>query len=131
MKASPPIQACCKTVFVTGNALSAAIPAFTFTNIDPGETVDCGKKACTVSALASVQYEPGATGGGWAICQLVDGSDIQCQYYGQADDTFFHMSTVSASVAVGPGTHTVQTQIYVEQSNSTLQYYNMEYHAVK
>ena len=132
MKASPPhMTAGGKSVFYTGNALSASIPSFTFNNIDPGETVNCGKNPCTVTALASVQYEPGATGGGWAICQLIDGVDAQCQYYGQADTTFFVVSTVSASMAVGPGTHTVQTQIYVEQANSTLQYYNLEYHAVK
>jgi hypothetical protein len=127
----PPIQELKvkKEVFISGNGDSTSIAPFTFTNLDSGSVLSCTRTPCTISATAQVQYEPGATGGGWAICLLVDGVDIECQYLGQADDTFFHSGSVQGSVSAAIGNHTVQTQLYVEQNNSTYQYFAMTYAA--
>jgi hypothetical protein len=115
-----------KEAYVTGNGLSSPLTTFGYTNIDSGTTLTC-TKPCVISADATVQYEPGATGGGWAIATLLDGGTIQSQYQNQADDTFFHVGNITSSISAGIGTHTVQTQVYVEQNNSTYQFYNMHY----
>ena len=123
----PPIQTLKQKneAFVTGNGLSTSLPQFTFVPIDSGTVLSC-KKACTVSAEVTAQVQTG--GADWAICILVDGADIECQYQGvQSGPSSFVVGNASGSVGAAAGSHTVQTQLYSESTTGTYQYFAMHY----
>src|SRR5437868_559615 len=65
--------------YVTGNGESTALPQFQFTPIDSGTTLNC-KKACALAAEVTAQIQ--SAGADWAICIVIDGADVECQYQG-------------------------------------------------
>jgi len=126
-KAQPPAQVLKlkKETYVTGNGFSTSLPQFQFTTID-SETLSC-TRVCTVSADVSSQMQTG--GADWAICVLVDGNTMECQYQGvQSGPSSFVVGNVGGSLGnLAIGSHTVQTQLYTESSTATYQYYAMHY----
>lgn len=111
--------------YVTGNGESASLTQFAFTPIDSGTTLNC-KKACTLSAEATSQMNTG--GADWAICIVIDGADVECQYQGvQSGPSGFVVGNASGSTTGGIGAHTFQTQLYTESASATYQFFNMHY----
>jgi len=111
--------------YVTGNGLSAPLPQFQFTPIDSGTTLNC-KKACTLSAEVTSQIQ--TAGADWAICIVIDGADVECQYQGvQSGPSSFVVGNASGSVGGGIGGHTFQTQLYTESASATYQFFNIHY----
>jgi hypothetical protein len=125
--AQPPAQVLKmkKEIFVTGNGLSTSLPQFQFTTIDT-ESTSCSK-VCTISADVSSQMNTG--GADWAICVLVDGATMDCQYQGvQSGPSSFVVGNVTGSLgSLAIGSHTIQTQLYTESASATYQYYAMHY----
>src|ERR1700733_7701450 len=111
--------------YVTGNGLSTALPQFAFTPIDAGTTLNC-KKICTLTAEVSSQVNTG--GADWAICIVIDGANVECQYQGvQSGPSSFVMGNASGSVGGAIGNHTFQTQLYSESASGTYQFFNIHY----
>ena len=111
--------------YVTGNGQSTALPQFAFTPIDAGTTLNC-KKTCTLSAEVTSQMNTGAAD--WAICIVIDGADVSCQYQGvQSGPSGFVMGNASGSVGGAAGNHTFQTQLYTESASATYQFFNIHY----
>ena len=111
--------------FVTGNGESTALTQFSFTPLDSGTVLNC-KKACVVSAEVTTQMNTG--GADWAICIVVDGSNIECQYQGvQSGPSSFVTGNATGNASVAAGNHTFQTQLYSESTTATYQYYAMHY----
>jgi len=111
--------------YVTGNGESTALTQFSFTPIDSGTTLNC-KKACTLAAEATAQMNTG--GADWAICLVIDGADVECQYQGvQSGPSTFVVGNASGSTTGGIGHHTFQTQLYTESASATYQFFNMHY----
>ena len=111
--------------FVTGNGLSTALPQFSFTPIDSGTVLNC-KKACIVSADVTAQMNTG--GADWAICIVVDGTDIECQYQGvQSGPSSYVVGNATANASAAAGDHTFQTQLYTESASASYQYFAMHY----
>jgi len=85
-------------------------------------TVNCGNAAgCHIGQESMVQLR---TTGDWAICLLVDGSYTTCQYQGHLPDVGSYVvgNARGFSAPVAQGTHTVQTQVYVEVSGALYQW---------
>ncbi len=114
-----------KEAYVTGNGSSTGLAQFSYTPIDSGTTLNC-TKACTVSADVTSQVQ--TAGADWAICIVVDGTQIECQYQGvQAGPSSFVVGNVSASAPAAIGSHTFQTELYTESASATYQFFNMHY----
>jgi hypothetical protein len=111
--------------FVIGNGNGTPFPQFGFTPIDPGTVLNC-KRACILSASGSVQVSTG--GADWALCLVMDGSPIECQYQGvQSGPSGFVMGNAQLSASFPAGAHTFQTQLYTDSASATYQYFSMHY----
>lgn len=111
--------------FVIGNGNSTPLPQFAFTPIDPGTVLHC-KAACTLSASASVQMSTG--GADWALCLVLDGAAIECQYQGvQSGPSGFVMGNAQVAASFAAGDHTFQTQLYTDGDAAAYQYFSMHY----
>jgi hypothetical protein len=87
--------------------------------------VNC-KKACVLSASASVQVSTG--GADWALCLVMDGSPIECQYQGvQSGPSGYVMGNAQLATGFDAGPHTFQTQLYTDGTAATYQYFSMHY----
>jgi hypothetical protein len=122
-----------KRTYITSGAPFLAVPAATFTVLDPGTTVNCpGTTACRllVSAWAT---SANATGGNRALCLVVDGAIVGfCAYLG-SDDTsglFSHMTSLDEPVAIGPGNHSALIYEFSNGGN-TVAFYRTLYEVVK
>ncbi|HSC18788.1 MAG TPA: hypothetical protein VLC74_07725 [Rhizomicrobium sp.] len=111
--------------FVIGNGNGTPFPQFEFTPIDSGTVLNC-KSKCILSASASVQV---ATGGAdWALCLVMDGAPIECQYQGvQSGPRGFVMGNAQVAARFGAGAHTFQTQLYADGASATYEYFSMHY----
>ena len=92
-----------------------------FNNVDTATTIKCANTAgCTIGVASMVQIAPPA-GTSWAICPVVDGNLISppCPFQGSLPDvSSFVTGNGQSNFAVANGTHTVQLQVYVDQSSS-------------
>ena len=111
--------------FVLGNGNGTPFPQFAFTPIDSGTVLNC-KAACVLSASASVQVSTG--GADWALCLVMDGSPIECQYQGvQSGPSGFVMGNAQLATSFPAGPHTFQTQLYTDGTSATYDYFSMHY----
>jgi hypothetical protein len=118
-----------KTVTGVGNGLGAAL-ATGFNTIDE-RTVSCTVAAgCAIGFEAMAQLKP--QGSDWAICLLIDGVSVSCQYQGiQGSTTGYVVGNARGMGTVAQGTHTVTTQIYTESSTAIYTYYQTDYRIYK
>lgn len=99
-----------------GSGLSAGF------NFIESRTVKCGNAAgCHIGQESMVQV---STTGNWAICLSVNGSYTTCQYQGNLPDVGSYVvgNARGFSVSVPTGTHTVQTEVYVDVASSLAQW---------
>ncbi|MBQ0959045.1 hypothetical protein KAK06_08735 [Ideonella sp. 4Y11] len=118
-----------KTVTGVGNGLGAALTL-------GFNTVDERSVSCTVAAGCAIGFESMAQlkpqGSDWAICLLIDGNSVSCQYQGvQGSTTGYVVGNARGMGTVTQGTHTVTTQIYTESSTATYTYYQTDYRIYK
>jgi len=87
-------------------------------------------QACTIGLESMAQLTTG--GGDWAICLKVDGIAPSCQYQGvQGSLTGLVVGNArGARQNLAPGTHTVETQIHVQNSGS-LYFFHTDYRVYK
>jgi len=113
------------TYDVTGNGQSASLPQFSFTTV-ADTSVNCGKKACSIGIEAMAQIQ--SAGADWAICLVVDGGDVECQYQGiQAGPSSFVSGNARGFISgLSSGTHDVQLQLYSESATGTYQFFDMD-----
>ena len=108
-----------RTYMVSGSIPKGKALVAGYNNVDDPMTITCaGVRGCTfeVDAMASVSIAVRASG--WSICAVVDGvlvSNPPCAYQDQAMGFFTGNSRQSFQVA--KGTHTVQTQIYIQSAS--------------
>ena len=97
-----------------------------FNNVDAATTINCPAAAgCTIGVRSMVQIAPPA-GTNWAICPVVDGLSMSppCPYQGLLPSTSsFVTGNGLSNFAVAKGPHTVQLQVYVDQTSGL---YNWE-----
>jgi len=117
------------TIDVNGNGESASLPQFAFTEVADA-SVSC-KKACSIEVEAMSQIQ--TAGADWAICLVVDGVDVSCQYQGvQAGPSSFVVGNARGfAAALAVGTHDVQMQLYSESATATYQYFQMDVNILK
>jgi len=113
------------TYDAVGNGFSASLPQFAFTTIATS-TIKCGNSGgCSVGIEAMNQMNTG--GADWAICLLIDGSSVSCQYQGvQSGPSGFVVGNARGWGTVSAGTHTVDTQLYTESASATYQYFQTD-----
>jgi hypothetical protein len=114
-----------KSWLAAGNGGGASLPQFAFTTVDT-TTVSCTVTNCTIGVETMAQIQP--KGGDWAICLLVDGSSVSCQYQGLQGQTTGYAVGNARGVATGLaiGNHTVTTQLYAEGSGCVYAYYQTD-----
>lgn len=118
-----------KTVTGVGNGNAAALTA-------GFNTIDERTIACTVAAGCAIGFEAMAQikpqGSDWAICLLIDGSSVSCQYQGvQGSTTGWVVGNARGMGTVTQGTHTVTTQVYTESSTAVYAYFQTDYRLYK
>jgi len=118
------------TYDAVGNGLSTALPQFAFTTV-ASSVVKCSNAAgCSIGIEASNQIQ--TAGADWAICLLIDGASVSCQYQGvQAGPSSFVIGNARGWGTVASGTHTVDTQLYTESASATYQYFQTDVRVYK
>jgi hypothetical protein len=113
------------TYDASGNGQSASLPQFAFTTIASSK-VKCGNATgCSIGIESMAQLRTG--GGDWAICLLIDGNAVSCQYQGvQSGPSGFVVGNARGWGSVSKGSHTVETQLYAEGSGATYQYFQTD-----
>jgi hypothetical protein len=90
-----------------------------FNTID-SHTLNCKKGPCTVAVTEMVQLQ--TPDGLWAICPNVDGTYTNpgCPYQGSiaAGGSSYVTGNGQGSITVATGSHTVRTDVYVNQASS-------------
>jgi hypothetical protein len=99
-----------------------------FQPVDTPVTINCQSVVgCTIGAEHWLQMGGQSTGGNlWAICTVVDGTtQFLCPYQGYLPtDGSYVTGSFNLAVAVGPGTHTVQEQVYTNSGAIIGDYHN-------
>jgi hypothetical protein len=104
-----------------------------WTPVDDGETVNCAK-ICSIVATQLVGLNVGdnGTGTSYSVCFFVDGNMVNpCFNSGTStiNDNFntFTVSNMAFVTGLPVGSHTVQTQVFVNQNGASLLGYNLRY----
>jgi hypothetical protein len=118
------------TYNATGNGVSTALPQFAFTTI-ASNTIKCGNATgCSVGIGTMSQIQ--SAGADWAICLLIDGTSVSCQYQGvQSGPSSYVVGNARGWGTVSSGTHTVDTQLYTESASATYQYFQTDVNVYK
>jgi len=114
------------TYDAVGNGLSTALPQFAFTTV-ASNNVKCNHlHGCSIGIESMAQMHTG--GADWAICLLIDGSSVSCQYQGvqSGPSTYVVGNARGWASAVPNGFHTVETQLYTESASATYQYFQTD-----
>jgi hypothetical protein len=113
------------TYDASGNGNSASLPQFAFTTI-ASSVVKCGNAGgCSIGIEAMNQMKTG--GADWAICLLIDGASVSCQYQGvQSGPSGYVVGNARGWGTVSSGTHTVDTQLYTESGSASYQYFQTD-----
>jgi len=123
-----------KKTYITSGAPFLAVPAATFTTLDPGGTVTCaGASNCTLVVDAWATSGGNAAGGDRALCTIVDGSIVGfCAYLGNDLTTgeFSAFSSNDANIVIGPGNHSVSIQVF-SNGGTTVAFYSTRYRVYK
>jgi len=113
------------TYDASGNGLSASLPQFAFTTVASSVVKCTNSGGCSIGIEAMNQIQ--SAGADWAICLLIDGSSVSCQYQGvQAGPSSFVVGNARGWGTVAFGTHTVDTQLYTESASATYQYFQTD-----
>ena len=113
------------TYDAVGNGLSAALPQFAFTTVATSVVKCTNSGGCSIGIEAMNQIQ--SAGADWAICLLIDGSSVSCQYQGvQAGPSSFVVGNARGWGTVAFGNHTVDTQLYTESASATYQYFQTD-----
>jgi hypothetical protein len=109
----------------SGNGFSTSLPQFAFTTIATS-MVKCSNAAgCSIGIETMAQIQ--SAGADWAICLLIDGGSVSCQYQGvQAGPSSFVVGNARGWGTVALGTHQVDTQLYTESASATYQYFQTD-----
>lgn len=110
-----------KTYVAAGNGNGAALAQFAFTTVDT-TTVSC-TTTCSIEINAMSQIQ--SAGADWAICLLIDGGSVSCQYQGNlAGPSSYVVGNASGFAAnLAVGSHTATLQLYTESSTATYEYF--------
>jgi len=98
--------------------------------VDSAFNSNCSSVAgCTIELDSWVTVGGGTSSDFYGICLFVDGVQApDCPYIGPLpSDGSFTTSSGSQTVAVGPGTHTLQTYVYTTGSGA-INFYHNNYH---
>jgi len=119
------------TYDAVGNGLSTSLPAFAFTTIATNKVKCNHAHGCSFSIETMAQMQTG--GADWAICLLVDGASVSCQYQGvQSGPSSFVVGNARGWLSGIPqGFHTVDTQLYTESNSATYQYFQTDVRTYK
>jgi hypothetical protein len=113
------------TYDASGNGSGTSLPQFAFTTVATS-TVKCNNSAgCSIGIESMAQIQ--SAGADWAICLLIDGSSVSCQYQGvQAGPSTFVVGNARGWGTVALGSHTVTTQLYTESASATYEYFQTD-----
>ena len=114
------------TYDAVGNGVSTSLPQFGFTTIATNKVKCNHLQGCSIGIETMAQMHTG--GADWAICLLIDGSSVSCQYQGvQSGPSSYVVGNARGWAAGVPnGFHTVETQLYTESSSATYQYFQTD-----
>lgn len=118
-----------KTVTGTGNGSGSSL-AMGFNTVDE-RVINCAVAAgCAIGIESMGQIKP--QGADWAICLLIDGSSVTCQYQGiQGSTSGWVVGNARGVGVVTAGNHTVTTQLYTESSTASYAYFSTDYRLYK
>jgi hypothetical protein len=113
------------TYDAVGNGSGTSLPQFGFTTV-ASSTVKCESGGCSIGIESMAQITP--KGGDWAICLLVDGTSVSCQYQGVQGSTsgFVVGNARGWASGLSAGNHTVDTQLYAEGAGATYAYFQTD-----
>jgi hypothetical protein len=114
------------TYDAVGNGLSTSLPQFAFTTVATNSVKCNHAHGCSIGIETTAQMQTG--GADWAICLLVDGASVSCQYQGvQSGPSGFVVGNARGwASGVPQGFHTVETQLYTESASATYQYFQTD-----
>jgi hypothetical protein len=114
------------TYDAVGNGLSTALPQFAFTTVASNHVKCNHAHGCSIGIESMAQMHTG--GADWAICLVVDGGSVSCQYQGiqSGPSSFVSGNARGWATGVAQGTHTVETQLYTESASATYQYFQTD-----
>jgi hypothetical protein len=122
-----------KKTYLNSGAPFLAVPAATFTVLDPGTTVNCpGTSNCTLSVDAWATSSNSA-GGNRALCTVVDNAIVGfCAYDGDDATTgeFSAFSALDGNITLGPGNHSVFIYVF-SNGGTTVAFYSTRYRVYK
>jgi hypothetical protein len=109
-----------------GNGQTAPLPQYAYTTIATTTFKCTNSTGCSVVIESMDQIQP--MGGDWAICLLVDGTSVSCQYQGVQGGPSSYVVGNARGWAGGlaQGTHTVTTQLYVEGAGAAYVYFQTD-----
>jgi hypothetical protein len=113
------------TYDAVGNGNGAALPQFAFTTIATSHVSCPNATGCSIGIESMTQVQTG--GADWAICLLIDGASVECQYQGvQSGPSSYVVGNARGWGTVATGAHTVVTQIYTESATATYSYFQTD-----
>lgn len=118
-----------KTVTGTGNGNGTPL-TLGFNTVDE-RVINCTVAAgCAIGIESMGQIKP--MGSDWAICLLIDGASVSCQYQGiQGSTSGWAVGNARGVGLVTQGNHTVTTQLYTEASTATYAFFSTDYRLYK
>ncbi|HEX4509783.1 MAG TPA: hypothetical protein VH328_06885 [Burkholderiaceae bacterium] len=111
---------------ITGNGNSAALPQYSYTTVAQS-TIKCNHAhGCSFGLASMAQVQ--TSGGDWAICLLVDGTSVSCQYQGvQSGPSGFVVGNARGwATGIASGNHVVALQLYAEGTAAAYAYYELD-----
>ena len=113
------------TYDAVGNGNGASLPQFAFTTVATSQVSCANAAGCSIGMESMAQVTTG--GADWAICLVIDGSSVECQYQGvQSGPSGYVVGNARGWGTVATGTHTVVTQLYTESATATYAYFQTD-----
>jgi len=114
------------TYSAVGDGKSAPLSQYDVTTVATSHVKCNHAHGCSIGIESMAQLSTGNRD--WAICWVVDGAYVGCQYQGvQSGPSGFVVGNARGWVSgVSQGFHTVVTQLYTDSSSATYQYFETD-----
>jgi hypothetical protein len=119
------------TYIAEGNGNSTPLTQGGFTTI-ASSNVKCNHAhGCSFGIESMAQMQTG--GGDWAICLMVDGAAVSCQFQGvqSGPSSFVVGNALGFASGIAQGFHTVDTMLYTQSASATYQYFQTNVNVYK